>query len=164
VVGLMMIPVYFYPANYYCHHVFLLPLLATAANPKRLSEAEGRTWFAYVSSVIMAMGFLQYFTLDSSAGESDVTATYESIIMLIAYLLILYPMARRAWMGLPPADQETDEGDEPPPAWTGVFASIWNWWSDLGQEEDEDDEDEDEEEDDEDDEEAPVPGTPAPVG
>jgi len=162
IVGLMMIPVFFYPANYYCHHVFLLPLLATAAgDPKRLTEPEGRTWFAYVSSVVMAMGFVQYFTLDSSAGESDVTATYESIIMLIAYLLILYPMARRGWLGLPPADQETDEGDEPPAGWTGVFAAVWNWWSEIGverEEEDEDDEEEDEEEEEDEDEDAA--GTP----
>jgi len=165
IVGLMMIPVYFYPANYYCHHVFLLPLLATAADPKRLTQPEGRTWFAYVSSVVMAMGFFQYFTLDSAAGESDVTATYESIIMLIAYLLILYPMARRGWLGLPPSDEVQDEGDEPPPTWTGLLASAWHWWSDLGQEveEDEEDEDEDEDEEDEDEEdEEDVPGAPEP--
>jgi len=169
ILGLMMIPVYFYPANYYCHHIFLLPLLATAAGPpRRLREPEGRTWFGLVASIVMVMGFCQYFTLDQSAGESDVTATYESIIMLVGYFLILYPLARRGWLGLPPAAEETDAGDEPPAGWGGWLASLWRWWAAAGQSfADEDEEDEEDEEDDEDeeedDEEDPEPGSAAPA-
>jgi hypothetical protein len=128
--GLMMIPVYFYPANYYCHHVFLLPLLATgAAPPPRWNEAEGRTWFGWVSTVILLMGVLQYFTLDQWAGESDVTATGQSVIMLAAYAIILYPMARAGWLKLPPVEDSQGNGDAPPPGWVGPLAELWRGWS-----------------------------------
>jgi hypothetical protein len=130
ILGLMMIPVFFYPANYYCHYVFLIPLLGvSAAAPRRWTEPEGRTWFGLVASTVLAMGFLQYFTLDSWAGESDVTATGQSVIMLVAYLLLLVPLARSAWAGLPPLDEAPPaSGTEPPPAWTGVLATLWRWW------------------------------------
>ena len=128
-IGLMMIPVYFYPANYYCHHVFLLPLLATgAAPPARWNEPEGRTWFGWVSTVILLMGVLQYFTLDQWAGESDVTATGQSIIMLVAYAIILYPMARAAWLRLPPIEESQGSGEAPPPGWVGPLAKLWRGW------------------------------------
>jgi hypothetical protein len=130
ILGLMMIPVFFYPANYYCHYVFLIPLLGvSAAAPRRWTEPEGRTWFGLVASTVLAMGFFQYFTLDAWAGESDVTATAESVIMLVAYLLLLVPLARGAWAGLPPLDEAPrPSGDAPPSGWTGVLAALWHWW------------------------------------
>jgi len=129
ILGLMMIPVFFYPANYYCHHVFLLPLLAAGATTKRWFEPEGRTWFALVSSIIMAMGVLQYFTLDAWAGESDVSATAQSAIMLVAYLLILAPLALAAWAGHPPLDEPHVPADAKPLlGWRGVFGWLpWHW-------------------------------------
>ncbi|MES1209039.1 MAG: discoidin domain-containing protein, partial [Pseudomonadota bacterium] len=89
VVGLMMIPVFFYPANYYCHYVFLLPLLATRAGPARpWVETEGRTWFARLSVVVLAMGIVQVPTLRA---WPDLVYTYQSIILLLAYAFILVP-------------------------------------------------------------------------
>ena len=129
-VGLMMIPVFFYPANYYCHYVFLLPLLATrvagTGAVKSWLEPEGRTWFARVSAIILAMGIIQIPTLSA---WPDMVYTYQSIIILGAYALILIPMARAAWKGLPPNTEELKAADE----------------------DDEDEEDEEEDEDDEDD-------------
>jgi hypothetical protein len=102
IIGLMMIPVFFYPANYYCHYVFLLPLLATrAGRPRRLSEPEGRTLFARVSALVLAMGIIQVPTL---AAWPDVVYTYQSIILLGVYALVLFPLARDGWRGLPPQD------------------------------------------------------------
>ncbi|MBC8134236.1 MAG: hypothetical protein H7X95_14735 [Deltaproteobacteria bacterium] len=105
--GLMMIPVFFYPANYYCHYVFLLPLLATRKeSPQPLNEPEGRTSFARVSAIILAMGIIQVPTLSA---WSDVVYTYQSIIILGGFALILLPLVRNALRGLPP------EAESPPP-------------------------------------------------
>lgn len=109
-IGLTMIPVFFYPANYYCHYVFLLPLLATRGGaPRPLFEPEGRTELARVGGIVLLMGVVQLPTL---AEWPDVTYTYQSIIMLVAFALILVPMARAAWFGPPAtvaiADDEAD--------------------------------------------------------
>jgi hypothetical protein len=129
----MMIPVYFYPANYYCHHVFLLPLLATAAGPpRRWSDPEGRTWLGLVATIVLLMGVLQYFTLDQWAGESDATATGQSVIMLGAYALILYPLARAGWLKLAPTEERQGDGGAPPPGWSGPLADLWRWWAGAG--------------------------------
>jgi hypothetical protein len=153
VIGLMMIPVFFYPANYYCHYVFLLPLLATRAGPGRpLSEPEGRTLFGRVSAIVLLMGVLQLPTLDQWGGESDVSATYQSIIMLAAYAAILYPMARDAWRELPLEEERVASGQE----------------EEEEDDEDADEEDEDADEGDEEDEEdgnapGPLDAPPAPA-
>jgi hypothetical protein len=108
IIGLMMIPVLFYPANYYCHYVFLLPLVATRAGPARpLLEPEGRTLFARVSALVLAMGIIQVPALSA---WPDLVYMYQSIILLGAYALILFPLARDGWRGLPPQD------DPPVPA------------------------------------------------
>ena len=116
VLGTLMIPVFFYPANYYCHYVFLIPLLATRRGPVLpWSEPEGRTLFARVSGIVLAMGVVQLPTL---AEWPDVTYTYESVIMMTAYALILYPLARDSWKGLTPLEIEEqdleDQGDGQP--------------------------------------------------
>ncbi len=106
-VGLMMIPVFFYPANYYCHYVFLLPLLATRAGPRlAVSEPEGRTRFGREAAIILAMGIIQVPTL---AAWPDMVYTYQSIILLTAYAVILFPLARKAWQGLPPGDDDMED-------------------------------------------------------
>jgi hypothetical protein len=124
-VGLMMIPVFFYPANYYCHYVFLLPLLATRREtPPPLEEPEGRTLFARISVIILAMGIIQVATLSA---WTDVLYTYQSVIILSAFALVLLPLVRNAWRGLPAEtelppppvksnedeDEEDDAEDEP---------------------------------------------------
>ena len=104
IIGLTMIPVFFYPANYYCHYVFLVPLLATRSGPPRpLAEPEGRSLFARVSVIVLLMGVVQLPTL---AEWPDVTYTYQSIILLVAYAAILFPLARTAWRGGPPEEEQ----------------------------------------------------------
>lgn len=113
IIGTLMIPVFFYPANYYCHYVFLIPLLATRRGPVQpWFEPEGRTLFARVSGIVLAMGVVQLPTL---AEWPDVTYTYESAIMMTAYALILYPLARDSWKGLTPLEieeQDLADGDD----------------------------------------------------
>jgi hypothetical protein len=112
IIGLMMIPVFFYPANYYCHYVFLVPLLATPSGRYRtLLEPEGRTLFAKVSVVILVMGVVQVPTLEN---WHDVIYTWQSLVLLAAYGLILFPLALAAWRGRPP--EEDAQPDAPAPA------------------------------------------------
>ncbi|MEO8214080.1 MAG: hypothetical protein ABI560_12840, partial [Myxococcales bacterium] len=128
--GLLMIPVFFYPANYYCHYVFLLPLLGTRLDQtgaRPLEEPEGRTMFSRISMIVLAMGIIQVFT---TWVAGDVKYTYQSIIILGAFALILLALGRNARRGLAP---ETEVPAPPPP-------------SDDDDAEEEDDEDEDEEE------------------
>jgi hypothetical protein len=107
IIGTLMIPVFFYPANYYCHYVFLIPLLATRRGPVLpWFEPEGRTLFGRVSGIVLAMGVVQLPTL---AEWPDVTYTYESAIMMTAYALILYPLARDSWKGLKPLEIEEQD-------------------------------------------------------
>jgi hypothetical protein len=109
VAGLMMVPVFFYPANYYCHYVFLLPLLATGSGPPRpLTEPEGRTLFAGVSVLVLAMGIIQVWTLSN---WSDLVYTYQSIIILATFALILRALGQRALRRLPPEGDDLQPSD-----------------------------------------------------
>jgi len=88
--GMMFIPIIFYPANYYLHCVFLLPMLAddTAAGRNR----GGLLW---VGAVMLALSFSQYFTY--RLGWTDVRFHAQSVMLLIAFMLIVCPMA---WQGV----------------------------------------------------------------
>jgi len=114
VTGLMMVPVFFYPANYYCHYVFLIPLLATSADdgPSAAEAQGGRTLFSWVSALILVMGVIQVPTLSN---WTDVVYTYQSVILLGAFALILLALSRRGWRDLPPEAElrRPDELDEP---------------------------------------------------
>jgi hypothetical protein len=114
VTGLMMVPVFFYPANYYCHYVFLIPLLATNSEdgPSAAEAQGGRTLFSWVSALILVMGVVQVPTLSN---WTDVVYTYQSVILLGAFALILLALARRGWRDLPPEAElpRPDELDEP---------------------------------------------------
>ncbi|HXI59595.1 MAG TPA: hypothetical protein VNO55_26185 [Polyangia bacterium] len=89
--GLMLIPVFFYPANYYCHFVWLLPLLGTR-------DKQPYDWlFTYVSVALLAMTVLQYPTLFT--GWSDVVYTWQSVILLAGFAAILGALAWDAWRG-----------------------------------------------------------------
>jgi hypothetical protein len=88
-IGLLLVPFYFYPSNYYCHFVFLLPL--AVAGP--LGDRD-RT-FAWVFMVLAAMCVGQVFTL--SERWIDLRYTYQSFILLIGFFGI---MAGLAWQSL----------------------------------------------------------------
>jgi hypothetical protein len=88
-IGLLLIPFYFYPSNYYCHFVFLLPL--AVARP-RLDRDKT---FAIVFLVLAGMCIGQYFTL--AEGWTDLRYTYQSFLLLIGFGIIL---AHLAWESL----------------------------------------------------------------
>jgi hypothetical protein len=88
-IGLLLIPFYFYPSNYYCHFVFLLPM--AVVGPRLDRE---RT-FAIVFIVLAAMCVGQYFTLQE--GWHDLRYTYQSYLLLIGFGIIL---AHLAWESL----------------------------------------------------------------
>ena len=84
-IGLLLIPFYFYPSNYYCHFVFLLPL--AVVRPKLDRD---RT-FATVFIVLAGMCIGQYFTL--AEGWTDLRYTYQSFLLLIGFGVILVELA-----------------------------------------------------------------------
>jgi hypothetical protein len=84
-IGLLLIPFYFYPSNYYCHFVFLLPM---AVVRPRLDRDKT---FASVFIVLAAMCIGQYFTL--AEGWTDLRYTYQSFLLLIGFGLILLLLA-----------------------------------------------------------------------
>ncbi|HVR62294.1 MAG TPA: discoidin domain-containing protein [Polyangia bacterium] len=109
--GLMLIPIFFYPANYYCHFVWLLPLIGTRDRQPR-EEPVGDWLFAYVSAVLLAMTVAQYPTLFT--GWSDVVYTWQSVILLVGFAAILGGLAWDAWRGR--GAQASINGEEAPPA------------------------------------------------
>jgi hypothetical protein len=84
-IGLLLIPFYFYPSNYYCHFVFLLPM---AVVRPRLDRDKT---FASVFIVLAAMCIGQYFTL--AEGWTDLRYTYQSFLLLIGFGIILLLLA-----------------------------------------------------------------------
>jgi hypothetical protein len=92
-IGLTLIPVFFYPANYYCHYVFLLPLMATASGSRE--QAPYGRLFPWVALVLLGMCIAQYPSL--STGWSDVIYTWQSLILLLGFAAILAPMAWDTW-------------------------------------------------------------------
>lgn len=91
VMGLMMIPIYFYPANYYCHYVFLLPL---AAVDRRDTD---KRLFGWVAIVLLAMSVALFPTLTER--RVDVLYTLQSDVILAGFFLVLVPLAYFAWRG-----------------------------------------------------------------
>jgi hypothetical protein len=87
--GLLLVPFYFYPSNYYCHFVFLLPLAVAGAR-----EDRDRT-FAWVFIALAALCVGQVFTLRET--WVDLRYTYQSLLLLMAFVAI---MARIAWQSL----------------------------------------------------------------
>jgi hypothetical protein len=138
--GLLLIPAFFYPANYYYHYVFLLPLLGGVARATGPPSGRGglpRRLLGWVSLVLLAMCVVQYFTLE---GWSDVVYTHQSYIILAGFGAILIACSRPEVFFKPsdsldstdPAEQDDeDEGGD-------------------DEDEDEDDYDEDQDEYDED--------------
>lgn len=56
--SLLLLPLYFYPSNYYLHFVFLLPLLANASPGNSVSSNGARIWLC-----LLLMCSAQYFTV-----------------------------------------------------------------------------------------------------
>jgi hypothetical protein len=92
--GLLVVPFIFYPSNYYCHYVFLLPMAAAA----RDGSDEHDKPFAIGVLALMAMCVAQGFSYFES--WSDVRFTYQSIALLLGSLVFVLPLAWESWQKL----------------------------------------------------------------
>jgi hypothetical protein len=108
--GLLLVPIFFYPANYYCHYVCLLPLLAAEE-----AEAAGRR-FAWVAGVLLAMCTLQYQTLLER--WSDECYYGQSLILVFGFFALLLPYAWETFRELSPVRSSSPA----PVASSGVVA------------------------------------------
>jgi hypothetical protein len=97
-IGLLTIPFLFYPSNYYCHFVFLLPLALAGEG-----EEYGRL-FGWTVASVAGLCIGQYFTL--AEGWSDLRYTYQSFLLLGSFALILVPLAVGRWWRPAPARAE----------------------------------------------------------
>jgi hypothetical protein len=95
--GLLTVPFLFYPSNYYCHYIFLLPLAAASRDG---NDPRDRA-FALGVAALMAMCVAQYFSM--AEGWSDVRYTYQSIALLLGSLGFVLPLAWESWRALRPA-------------------------------------------------------------
>ncbi|HET8937173.1 MAG TPA: discoidin domain-containing protein [Polyangiales bacterium] len=100
ILALFLVPVVFYPANYYLHIVFLFPLLAP--EPRAQTDRDGA--LLWITLLLMCAG--QYFT----TLESDLTLHfYYSTVSLFAALTVMSIVLLRAdpsvhaWLAAPPA-------------------------------------------------------------
>ena len=80
-VGTLMIPIYFYPANYYLHCIFLWPLLLAGREP----PYGNRHWTVGAAAVLLVC-VLQYF---GSEGYLRYTEWSGLLVGLIAVLLLV---------------------------------------------------------------------------
>jgi hypothetical protein len=78
VISLLLIPVLFYPANYYLHCVFLLPLLATTDG--------ARTRDAIIWSLLLAMCAAEYVAAAAETVPGHFAA--ESIVMSLTFFTL----------------------------------------------------------------------------
>jgi hypothetical protein len=112
--GLLMIPFLFYPSNYYCHFVFLLPMALAVEGPAASRDRN----FAWAVAVLCAMCVGQYFTY--AEGWGDLRYTWQSFVLLIGFVAIMIPLALQGWRDLraslwPPASPSSP-AEPPPPA------------------------------------------------
>jgi hypothetical protein len=114
-IGLLLIPFFFYPSNYYCHYIFLLPLAVAGDGSPRERN------FGWVVTVLAAMCVGQYATLFE--GWTDLRYTYQSFVLLAGSAAILIPLAWQEYRFLrpravpvPAAAPEPQPVAEPEPA------------------------------------------------
>lgn len=85
VMGLLLVPVLFYPANYYMHGIFILPLMAMEGSSGTRFE-RGR----HVAPVLLLWCALQYFSyVNTNTAERFYI---QSVQLLIATALLILPM------------------------------------------------------------------------
>ena len=94
-IGLLLVPFYSYLPNTYCHFVFLLPLAVAVAG----AQAERDLNFAFVVVVLALLAVGQAFT--AAEQWADLRYTDQSILLLIAFTLILIHWARQSWRVAP---------------------------------------------------------------
>jgi hypothetical protein len=88
-IGMMMIPIYFYPSNYYLHYVFVLPMLFDYSE-----EPKQRELWGLVSFTILAISVSEYWGFE----DVNVDERYAqwSVGVLVGFTVILVALARDA--------------------------------------------------------------------
>jgi len=89
--GILLMPVLLYPANYYIHFVFLLVLLVDeplAGLTQRARETSGRVWIA-----VLGLCAAQYFTVKEQA--LDLHFYNASVLLMVATFFILWALLPR---------------------------------------------------------------------
>jgi hypothetical protein len=90
--GLLLVPFFFYPSNYYCHFVFLLPMAVAAGDePGGVRDRSADRLFGLVTAVIASMSVGQYFTLQE--GWTDERYTQQSLLLLAGFATIIVALA-----------------------------------------------------------------------
>jgi hypothetical protein len=89
-IGMMMIPIYFYPSNYYLHYVFVLPMMMDYSE-----EPSARQGWGLVCFVILVVCVSEYWGF-GSVGVDERYAQW-SWGVLTGFLVILIAMARENW-------------------------------------------------------------------
>lgn len=91
--GIMMMPVVMYPANYYIHFVFLLALLVDSpfSGDRVGKKLTGQTW-----AILMGLCAAQYFTVkDTNLANHFYNASILLMAALLGILLVLLPRDRQ---------------------------------------------------------------------
>ena len=83
VLGLVLVPVLFYPANYYIHFIFLLPLLMTEEKSGAGPLEDTSLW---VALSVLLLCVAQYFTVPVTPWGAHF---YQATVLLFAALAVL---------------------------------------------------------------------------
>jgi hypothetical protein len=95
--GMILLPVVMYPANYYIHFVFLLPLIPFERKPANADDAPATAADAGVWLTLLAMCGVQYFTVlvpDLALHFYLETGVLFAMLTLVLFLLV--------WRDIPP--------------------------------------------------------------
>jgi hypothetical protein len=119
VLGMILVPVLLYPANYYIHFVFLLPLLATERRPTEADPAPVSRIDAGIWLTLTGMCAVQYFTtLVPDLGLHFYLETVVLFAMLSLLLGILVFEDVAAWVNREPTPEavpaKADDSPEKP--------------------------------------------------
>jgi hypothetical protein len=89
-IGMMMVPVLLYPANYYAHFVFLLPMLVDEnAGGNGSSRVSHRV--AFVWALLLGLCAAQYFTVGEAPGPHFYHASVLLMVVTFCVLVALLP-------------------------------------------------------------------------
>jgi hypothetical protein len=94
-IGLLLVPFYSCPPNLYLHFVFLLPLIVVVAG----AGAERDRNFAAAVVLLALLAVCQAFT--AAEQWNDLRYTDQSILLLIAFGMILIHLALQSWKAAP---------------------------------------------------------------
>lgn len=108
VIGTMMIPVYFYPANYYLHIVFVWPLLHAAWT----GHETDRAW-TWIASAVLGCCAIQWFGWLIPGGYGQFLFWSGTFLALIVVLLVLVILDRRGLISASASHQGAGAGAPP---------------------------------------------------